>query len=110
MLFLLQTQLHPLEEDLGSSYFNSVLVEYLRVHGPPQTLTLLSGFEPLLSPESARKAQALGAFDEIIRTLARTLKGLGYSQQQIGTVLDSALEQYCDERFGLRRRRLLLDP
>lgn len=109
-LFLLQTQLRSLEEELGSSYFNSVLVEYIRIHGPPRTLTLLSGFEQFLAPESTRKAQALGALDEIVRTIAKTLKGLGYPHQQVGTVLDSALEQYCDERFGLRRRRSLLGP
>ncbi|HEX8700319.1 MAG TPA: hypothetical protein VF815_15840 [Myxococcaceae bacterium] len=109
-LFLLQQQLLKLEEELGPSYFNSVLIEYLRIHGPPHTIALLSGFEQSPAPASARKTQALGSFDEVVTTIIKTLKGLGYTQQAVGSLLDKALEQYCDERFGLTKRRALLDP
>jgi len=108
-LFLLQTQTRELEQELGSSYFDSVLVEYLRRLGPRRVLALLSGYDQPRAPDSARKDRALLALRELFSKLAQDLKSLGYAQSNVAEILDKALMLYTDERYGLSVRQSLLN-
>jgi hypothetical protein len=108
-LFLLREQFRKLEDGLGTSYFDSVLVEYLRSLGPLRALTLLSGYDQPLAPASALKDDALISLRETLINLARGLKRLGYSQSDVAEILDKALALYTDERYGLSLRQSLLN-
>jgi hypothetical protein len=107
-LFLLQEQLRTLEQEWGSTYFDSILVNHLRTLGPPRTVALLAGLDEYPAPESETRARALSAFDGALEQIARDLKTLGYIDEQVARLLDRALEQYVDDRFHLRTRWALL--
>jgi hypothetical protein len=107
-LFLLQEGLGKMERELGTSSFDSILLQRLRTLGPPRTLALLSDYEKSPMPESAMRERAMSALNELLDRLARDLNTLGHTEDEIAGVLDGALERYVDERFRLRLRRSLL--
>lgn len=109
ILFLLQERFQSLEQEWGSTYFNSILVNHLRALGPPRTIALLAGHDEYPAPQSETRARAMSIFDGVLVEIAQDLKTLGYTDEQVAGLLDRALEQYVDERFHLRTRWALLE-
>ncbi|WP_309895055.1 hypothetical protein [Archangium sp.] len=107
-LYLLQERLRILEQEWGSTYFNSILVNHLRALGPPRTVALLAGHDEYPAPQSETRTLAFAAFDAVLMAIARDLKTLGYSDEQVAGLMDRAFEQYVDDKFHLRTRWTLL--
>lgn len=108
LLFLLDEPLRALERELGSSYYNSILVQHLRTLGPPRAVSMLSGYSEPFMGETLTRARAFTALEDVLADQARTLRMLGYKDAEVAALLDGALERYLDERFRLSLRRSLL--
>jgi hypothetical protein len=99
---LVKERFEPVEEELGRTYLDSILVEVLRRLGPPKVQARLANRHVDVPAEGRAKLRAMGAVEAVIILLAKDLgSALKYDEQQVADILDSALERYLSMRLHL---------
>jgi hypothetical protein len=100
----------PAEDRVGDGFFNSVLIDALKL-GPlavrlANVLAQINVLQPNRDSKSYPDCRDLivGAIKGRARELTRDL---AYSEEEANTILSSALAVYLDERFSISDRRLL---
>jgi hypothetical protein len=104
----------PIEGRVGDAYFNSVLLERMRLEPfsrQPSLEAMLArvGRDYKASPGEARD-DCVRQIDNAISELSKDLVAadrLAYDNVLADTILDKALAQYVDERFSVTNRQML---
>jgi hypothetical protein len=100
--WLLRERLSPIEAEVTSDYFDSVLTHHLRELGPSRTTARLARHHAYRPNVSLALQRTIKAIDAVLTGLAEDLqRALHYFPQEAAEILDRALEAVVNERFHI---------
>ncbi|MFL5344255.1 MAG: hypothetical protein ACJ8AT_05650 [Hyalangium sp.] len=108
-VLLLRERLLPLSNELGADYFGTLVVDYVRVLGPPEAEKVARQVRSYAAEENRVKLQGIQRVEEVLVELTRALgRSLRYDETSTSRILDAALAQWLSQHFHVDAREDLL--
>ena len=94
-------------DELGAAYANPILLSRLRALGPARTMAALAQENAKAAAPGREQVRAIRRVDGFLGGLAADVGGaLRYSAEEVGEILDGALERFVSKRFPLKQPAL----
>jgi len=102
---LLGEKLRPVEDEVGRTYLQAIVVEIVRQLQPPATTALLADRYLYRVAATSSRSRAILAVEGALKALgANLVRELAYTREQATTILDQALARWAARYFHVRAR------